>query len=422
MRIKQFEMKNFRRFRSLKLDFHKQINVFVGINGSGKSSILDCLAVLLSRMTAKIISAKSKGRSYTEEDITYNKSETNNAVTVLFKQTDLTWNIVKTRSGRKPEASTKLKEMTAIVTSIQSNLKGSIKNYSIPLAVYYPVNRAVLDVPLRIKKKHLFDQLAAYDNALIGGQNNFRLFFEWFRNREDIENEKFRQRKHFSTHQDHDFYNDIQLEAVRRAIEQFLPGFSNLRVQRQPLRMIVSKGYEELIINQLSDGEKCLLAMIGDLARRLALANPGLDNPLQGSGFVLIDEIELHLHPKWQRMIVPTLKKTFPNCQFIMTTHSPQVVSKVQAESIWMIESDTDITHPMGAYGLDSNRILENIMNTTERPQEIKHKLNELFQLIDTGKLDTARRALDDIIEIIGPDPELTKANILIRRKEVLGK
>ena len=189
-------------------------------------------------------------------------------------------------------------------------------------------------------------------------------------------------------------YKNQQLEAVREAIYSLIPAFSNLRVRRSPLRMTVTKDGEELIINQLSDGEKCLLAMVGDLARRLAIANPSLPDPLQGSGVVLIDEIELHLHPKWQREIIPALTRTFPNCQFIVTTHSPQVISHVKPEGIYILEkTDAGVIakRPESSYGRDSNRILEDLMDVPARPQEIKDSLHELFRLIDEGNLDDAR-------------------------------
>ena len=193
---------------------------------------------------------------------------------------------------------------------------------SLPLVVYYPVNRAVLDIPLRIRTRHRFDRLAAYDGALSGDRNSFRVFFEWFREREDLENELRTDRAEF---------RDPQLQAVRRAVERFLPGFTGLRVRRSPLRMMVDKEREELIVNQLSDGEKCTLAMVGDVARRMAIANPGIRDPLEGEAVVLIDEIDLHLHPGWQRHIVGALRETFPNCQFLLSTHSPQILSHVES-------------------------------------------------------------------------------------------
>lgn len=133
--------------------------------------------------------------------------------------------------------------------------------------------------------------------------------------------------------------------------------------------MTVTKDDRELLVNQLSDGEKCLLAMVGDIARRLSIANPGLDDPLQGEGVILIDELELHLHPKWQRGIIPKLTETFPNCQFIVATHSPQIVSDVQPESIFILKSTDSgviVEHPDHSFGRDSNQILEDLMGVPD--------------------------------------------------------
>ena len=95
--------------------------------------------------------------------------------------------------------------------------------------------------------------------------------------------------------------------------------------------MEVVKDGEVFNIEQLSDGEKSLIAMIGDLARRLSIANPGVREPLHGRGIVLIDEVELHLHPAWQRDILPRLMNTFPNVQFMVTTHSPLVLAQLNS-------------------------------------------------------------------------------------------
>ena len=190
--------------------------------------------------------------------------------------------------------------------------------------------------------------------------------------------------------------------------------------------MTLQKDGEELIVNQLSDGEKCLLAMVGDLARRLAIANPGLKNPLYGFGVVLIDEIELHLHPKWQREIIPALTRTFPNCQFIVTTHSPQVISEIQPQGIYILEkTDTGIIakRPESSYGRDSNQILEDLMDVPERPQEIKQDLLQLFRLIDAGDLEAAKELRGELAEKIGEnEAQFVKADILIRRKGSLRK
>ena len=108
------------------------------------------------------------------------------------------------------------------------------------------------------------------------------------------------------------------MEAVRETIKRFLPDFTNLSVRRNPLRMEVTKKNKIVTVNQLSDGEKCLIAMLGDLARRMAIANPQNPYPLTGTGVIIIDEIDLHLHPQWQRFVVPKLLEVFPNCQFFI--------------------------------------------------------------------------------------------------------
>jgi len=420
MRISHLQLHNFRGIRSLKFEFDPHMNVIAGVNGSGKSAILDCAAILLSRLTAGISSPKSGGRLYSEQDINNNSAATNNSIGIEFEGRIYHWNLAKTRPGRPHEESSVLSDVKAIAEIVQARLSEQ-NEASVPLAVFYPVNRAVLDIPLRIRGRHQFDQLAAYSGALTA-QNNFRVFFEWYRDREDLENEQYRRYREsplFSESPQH----DRQLEAVRRAIPQFLPGFSNLHIKRMPLRMVVTKGNDELLVNQLSDGEKCMLAMVGDLARRLALANPSVTDPLHSAAVVLIDEIELHLHPGWQRRVIPALQATFPNCQFVLTTHSPQVVSEVPSKQIWVLDPQgTTAEHPRGAYGLDSNRILEDVMEVPERPAKVKGRLAELFRQIDENRLQEAQQTKEEIHSIIGDDPELTKAAVLIRRKEALGK
>ncbi len=183
---------------------------------------------------------------------------------------------------------------------------------------------------------------------------------------------------------------------------------------------LVNEGFK------LSDGEKCLLAIIGDLARRLAIANPFLNNRLHGKGIVMIDEVDLHLHPSWQRIVVPLLETTFPNCQFILTTHSAQVLSHVRKpESIFLLKFTDDgiqAGHPESVYGLDSNRILEDLMDVSERPVEIKTLIENLFDIIDRKDLENARDQLKSLKQNIGTDPQLTKAEVLIRRMEIIGK
>lgn len=435
MKVKRLKMTSFRGINDLTLEFDDtEPTVLIGINGVGKSSILDCLAILLSHLTGLIqdpilyegssiepdrADERKKIRRYFNElDITNGHKETHNEIKISLDSQEVTWSLTETRKGIKPD---KLSQLTDLhIISLRKKKDWEIKpdEANLPLPVYYHVNREYCDdIPQETLTPHSFRQLEAYDQVLTGARISFKSFLKWFKDLEDVENELRR---------DDPDHRDRQLEAIRQAISSLLPGFSNLRVRRSPLRMTVTKQEQELIIDQLSDGEKGLLAMAGDLARRLAIANLGLPDPLQGSGVVLIDEIELHLHPKWQREIIPALTRTFPNCQFIVTTHSPQVISQVQPEGIYILErTDEGIVamRPESSYGRDTNRILEDLMDTPERPQEIKESLLELFRLIARGDLDSARLLHQKIADEIGADePELVGASVSIRRREILGR
>ncbi len=417
MQITQLEIKNFRGIKHLVFDFplhHPAI--FIGVNGVGKSSILDAIAILLSTFFGILINQNNYGARLNEQDINNSSVETDLTITILNEQNQvIKWSLFQSKMEFKKQNHAEIINIKKWILNIQENLQQNPQS-NLPLAVYYLTNRAVLDIPLRIRKKHLFvDQFEAYNNALIGNNTDFRIFFEWFREKEDLENEM-----RLYNNQD---YRNPQLQAVRQAISSLIPEFTNLRVKRYPLRMTLQKKGEELIINQLSDGEKCLLAMGGDLARRLAIANPNLKLPLSGHAIVLIDEIDLHLHPKWQREIIPNLIKTFPNCQFIVTTHSPQVISHIK-EVYLFNKIDNEISlNILPTYGKDSNQILEVLMETGERPPEVQAKILQIFRLIEQGELVKVKELLQELTQIMdSEDPILLKADVLIKRKEILNR
>jgi predicted ATP-binding protein involved in virulence len=439
MKIKSLKIQSFRGIKDLTLEFDSHINVFIGINGVGKSSILECLATLLSRLAALIESPNvlldsndassllqykiraqhddNHLRVFTDQDINHESQELRTTIAVDFEAGETTpWTIIIRRSEKYYPHKDELKFLFEKVVNLKQKFLEN-KGLDIPIAVYYSTNRNVQNVLLEAFEYYP-QPPDAYIQAFTDNSITFEDFFKWFRTIEDLENEKRR---------DDSVYSERQLDSVRKAILKFLPDFSNLRVRRFPLRMTVSKQGKELIVNQLSDGEKCLLAMVGDLARRLAIANPGLDDPLQGEGVVLIDEIELHLHPQWQRGILPKLTTTFPNCQFIVTTHSPQVISDVKPENIIILEAtalgEVTARHPQSSYGRDSNQILEDIMDVPQRPQHIQNEIQQLFRLIAMGHLENARNLHDNLVVQIGSDePELVGARAAIQRKELLGK
>ena len=426
MKIKSIKLINYRGAVSLNIDFHRQLNVFIGVNGAGKSTILDSLAIMLSWLVNRLKNTNASGRQISETEINNGQGTAIIEITGVTEDSqEITWKIVKTRTGyiHAGERSN-FSQLNEYTQQIQRQITEHQGQINLPLFVYYSVNRAVLDIPLKIKTKHQFDSLSAYENALTSG-SDFRTFFEWFREREDLENEN-RKYREAEIKPEGFCFPDPQLEAVRETIERFLPDFTNLSVRRNPLRMEVTKKDKIVTVNQLSDGEKCLIAMLGDLARRMAIANPQNPDPLKGNGVIIIDEIDLHLHPQWQRFVVPKLLEVFPNCQFFISTHSPNIITHVQPESLhFMEQTEMGIKfHPVQeSYGKNVDRILEDLMGLeTTRPQEIAEALKDIYEQISHNQLEAAKNKINDLRAKIQDDPELIKAEVIIRRKEIIGK
>lgn len=419
MKITELSLTDFRGIRSLKLSLSDfKVAIFIGANGSGKSSVLDAAAIALTRITAQLNAPGAGKRQILTADINNNQSSASIQIGIEHNDIKYNWLLIrKGRNAKKQEIEhliSRLDDVKTLASVLLSELNGEASN--VPMLAYYPVNRAVLDIPLKIRKAHDFSPLGAYENALTSA-TNFRVFFEWFRNKEDLENEK---------RIDSPRFRDSSLEAVRSAIQIFMSDCTDLRVRRNPLRMTLIKNGEEVLVNQLSDGEKCLLALIGDLARRLAIANPDSKQPLSGHGIVLIDEIELHLHPAWQRSIVHQLGKTFPNCQFLISTHSPQILGDGKDSGIFAITSKSEnidnkvnLIAPIGnLYGADSNRILDEYMDAGTRTPEVSRLLKKLFLQIenkDWALVQTLSTQLSELID--NDDPDLLKARLLIKLK-----
>lgn len=291
--------------------------------------------------------------------------------------------------------------------------------------LYYQVNRTIAEDYLspEIPEPHQFYQFHGYDNAFARRICDFHDFFSWFRLQEDLENEKKIKVRDFNA-------VNNNLEVIRKALTMFLNGFTNanfsaLHVERNPgelnlnfrasteSSLVITKNGQSLRIQQLSAGEQMVLLLVGDIARRLAIANPGLEDALQGKGIVLIDEIELHLHPQWQREVLPALQRTFPKLQFIVTTHSPQVLSNVERENVFILEDFNVVEVTPYTKGRDSNSILYELQGVEERPAPFKEKLRTLYRLIDGENIAAAKAALQELSEQWGEhDTEIVRAKM----------
>lgn len=367
MKIDYICIENFRGIKRLELSELSNLNVITGINGSGKTSILNAIKILLSWLIARIRNAKGNGITISDKDIT--KGE-NYCLLKIRMDNGLDWQLYKQKSSirSKPEHKTELSKMTAFANTIAEKL-GAEPLSDILLIDAYGVNRIVSETPMRVRAKHKLNPIDAL-SVDMSNSVNFYEFFIWFREMEDIENEQFRNSGVL--------VKDKRLEAVRNVIPSLFSEYSDFRVQRSPKAFVIKKGEEKFDFNQLSDGEKSYIALIFDIARKMAMTHPVLDNPLNGEGIILIDEIELHLHPSWQRDVIDKLQRIFPNCQFFITTHSPHVVSSVNiagGDKLIVIENAEAIESSGNNYGRESNIILSDIfqMDSLRNPVVQNH-------------------------------------------------
>jgi hypothetical protein len=243
---------------------------------------------------------------------------------------------------------------------------------------------------------------AAYADAFSNRELRLGEFAAWMRVRQTLSREKPANRQ--------------ILLAFEESVRRFLPAYSNLRAsnEKKP-RLLIDHGSTTLEVRQLSDGERGTLAMVLDLTRRLAQANPNMTDPAaQAEAVVLIDEIDLHLHPGWQRKIVQNLSAAFPKCQFIATTHSPQVIGEVEHERIQII-SHKLVYAPTHSFGVDSSRVLEEVMESAPRTAGVQKLLSSISKTIADREYAAANKLLTKLVEQIGEDdPEVTRARTLI--------
>ena len=412
MIFKNATIRNLRALGYAELKFDPNINLIVGVNGMGKSTILDALRIASSRILPLITESRSNAMSFSISDIK-DKSHfldidigfENNAAEFRYTRREwskkvvedntknvekLRWEILNTeRLRERPRKllrelneSMGVEDTEAFFPSEAELIKSAGASNLAANCIFFGTARSVASDASASKSKTAGAEAAAYAEALTSRSLHLAQFADWMRVQHVLSKERPIAARH--------------LEVLRSVIMSFLPGYHGLRPdlnQKRP-RLVISKGDTELDVRHLSDGERGVLALILDLARRLSQANPTLDDPLrEASAVVLIDELDLHLHPKWQRTIVERLAKCFPRCQFIATTHSPQIVAAVEPEQV-MLLTYKGVIQPDRTLGMDSNWILRHLMETDERPAKTAKAIKEVAALISKGEFAKARKLI----------------------------
>lgn len=428
MKIKMLTLSHYRRFTDFSMDFDPHLTVLVAKNGAGKTSILDAIATSLGAFLTRL--PKVSGYNPKETDFQiypdgrrppYMRIRCESFNGVQWDRTEKRDQSKKTVS-EIPEA-LGLKQLNDYVDHF-IDAENAAQPYQLPVFIYYGTGRGVFDIPQRKRNfSKEFRRFDAFAGAL-ESRTNFRSFVEYFYHLEEQENRLRNDKRSFDVEWP-------ELKAIRMAVQRMLPEFSNPRsVHPAGIEVDWKPNGEtrQLRIEQLSDGYRTTLAMVMDIAARMAEANPDMSDPLETEGVVLIDEVDLHLHPGWQQTILLDLMDTFKNIQFIVSTHSPQVISSVKPGRLRVIDwqHDQPVLIPVDfAEGAESQQVLLDVLGVkSPRVQrlEIVQNLQRYQDLVKAGKWDspealTLRTALDEWGA--EHEPELARLDIDIRLHEL---
>lgn len=362
MRIEQLSLQNVRLFgnntQSLTFEDDKNITILLGNNGCGKSTILDTISIMLSPFIG--VFPGNSLKNFKDSDV--HIDDDNRIADFLYAKLVLRndenhYGITRYRKGMFLPLQSDVKEVKAYAENMR-NLIMHGERVCLPIFAYYGTGRGQIKAPERKRGfQKFFYQWDCYNSSL-EASTDFKRFFAWYDMMEDEERRERESRRDFN-------YHSTMLQVVRRAIEAFVDRkYRNPHIEIHPLRFVMDE-YEngvkkrELRLEQFSDGYKIIIAMVADIASRMAEGNPGIENPLEASGVILIDEIDLHLHPKWQREILRKLHEVFPNVQFIVTTHSPIILQGASdIAQIVVLDGDTIKTCNADFTNYDVSQIL----------------------------------------------------------------
>jgi predicted ATP-binding protein involved in virulence len=433
LKLKSLKIKGFRGFKEpIELIFNEKLTVLIGVNAAGKSAILDAIATYLMYLRHEI----TRGQLYTfpiplhpkkkrNYDVNNESNELENIITFEFENPGTSGEVrcilrATQQTMTRPEGyeseeddAESIENQQLIFNSFvrgiyNGRLTGGLK--TIPVMAYYGCNSIRTDIPEDTEELLHFDILDTYREALESKVFNFNQFVLLLDRRQKISLQQPQQK-------------DAFLTALKIVIQEILSEDSNIRYEH--LRIHWGLLYDEVVIdkvwtsgtretislNQLSSGEQFLLGLVADLTRRLYLANPHSD-PLQGNGLVLVDEIDLHLHPRWQQKVLPKLMFLFPNIQFVITTHSPLILSELYSHHIRSIEKGK-------VYGLRDtygHQDADDMLQLMGFQSVTRQKIKQIHLLLRENKIAEAQSIRNTIVAE-GIFTPLLEIDLFIQRK-----
>lgn len=402
MQIDHLRVKNFRGFSERDFSFDNQFNVLIGQNATGKTAALEALKVAIGSWFLGIQARHGKAiaegdvrlKGFTHESTGEQSFEKQYPVEVEatgilssdLKEGSLSWS----RSIKKEGGNTTQKDarsLTAVAEEADQQVRDG-DEVLLPVLAYYGTDRLHHPEPRSendIEKEDL-SRFTGYRKCL-DGRINVKHFERWIERQEWIAFQE----------------NSVPLRhrIIRDAIASLIPDVETVRYDPRLTSVIII--YEDgtvLPLEHLSDGYRTMLALVGDLASRMARLNPhlGEETLTKTPGVVLIDELDLHLHPAWQRRVIADLADTFRQVQFVSTTHSPQIISEVERGNVLVLEQGTSKSQveKENVYGLDSNWVLQHIMEVSPRPRKIEQLIEEVERALAQEDYEGARKHLDE--------------------------
>lgn len=411
-RIANLTLENYRLFDSLHVELHPELTVFVASNGGGKTAILDAIAAIL-RPFVDILDGYGRTKRAPITDIRRVLDPSDRMQLVLPMQLLAHLRLdgvphksvvgLRDEKGRSPKRSSSLDDQArnlrqAIVDRAQDH---SLPPVDLPLIAYYGTGR-LWNHPekLSIRKKNAEldptpnSPLRGYTDALEAA-SHYRQFADAFR--------RISGEASWPRHLEPELRKRapiLQLVTIDSAIQTVIGAkteWQRLSWDWDENKLVaIDKNRSRLPVDFLSDGIRTMIGLVGDLAYRASLLNPHfVGEPLSRvRGIVLIDEVDMHLHPEWQQVVLGSLRDAFPNVQFIVTTHSPQVLSTVPRECIRILEPNQEggwhvRTPEEQTEGVGSALVMANVMGVDPTPDnEHVHRLRDYHSLIVAGYAD----------------------------------
>jgi len=437
MLIKELHIQNFRRFEDLKVSFEEDLTVLVARNGQGKSSILDAIRVLIGPFVGAFDYGVSNGfdpldcRRGLSPDTDKGKEHWPIRAEGSIVLRDLPVDGIEykeiriTRELSGPKRKTTIKDASELAergriyqSCIHSGLTESW--FVLPVIAYYGPGRLWrLHKATTGKKVLTLNRSYGYQDCL-STSSDFKQAQEWmsratlakFQQIERGEPDEWRRR-----------INSIQ-SAVDAALEQ--EGWAGFQYSYdfEELSMFHPE-HGRLPVRAMSSGVQAVVSLVVDLAFRCLRLNSVLaEDALSISyGIVMVDEIEQHLHPGWQQRILPSIRRIFPNIQFIVATHSPEVLTTVESRQIRILKDGKCYGAPAGALGAESSRLLQTVLGlkSLRPPVNEVSELNEYLEMVYTGRWKdpraiALRQKLDQLYQ--GEEPALVEADLQIENQE----